>query len=183
MALALVLVFAVAVGGVVAWLTAKTDPVTNTFTVGDINITLAESDNLDLKMVPGNTITKDPKVTVEANSEACWLFVQVKESNNFGTYMTYSIDSEKWQQLTDKDGNAVAGVYYCKVDATAASAGVTYPVLAGDKVTVNQEVTKAMLENAKTDQPELTFKAFAVQIDNIADAFAAWGTIPAADKL
>lgn len=182
MALALVLVFAVAVGGVVAWLTATTGPVKNTFTVGDINIELKETTTA-YKMVPGNNIAKDPKVTVLANSEACWLFVQVKESNNFGTYMTYSIDNEKWQQLTDKDGNAVAGVYYCKVDAAAASAGVTYPVLAGDKVTVKQEVTKAMLETAKTAQPELTFKALAVQIDNIADAFTAWSTIPAADKL
>ena len=38
--LALVLVIGCAVGGTVAWLVSSTDPVVNTFTYGDINITL-----------------------------------------------------------------------------------------------------------------------------------------------
>ena len=59
--LSLMMVLAVAaVGGTIAWLTDSTDAVTNTFTVGNINIDLTETKNLDLKMVPGNTITKDP---------------------------------------------------------------------------------------------------------------------------
>ena len=66
--LALVLVICCAVGGVLAWLTDTTDSITNTFTVGNVKIDLAESKNLDLKMVPGQTIKKDPKVTVKANS-------------------------------------------------------------------------------------------------------------------
>ena len=41
-ALAVVLVLCCAVGGTLAWLTQKTDAVVNTFTVGDINITLTE---------------------------------------------------------------------------------------------------------------------------------------------
>lgn len=42
--LALVLVVAVAsVGGTIAWLKVETTPVVNTFTVGDINITLTET--------------------------------------------------------------------------------------------------------------------------------------------
>ena len=45
---ALVLVLCCAVGGTLAWLTDTTDPVTNTFTVGDIDIDLTESDHLDL---------------------------------------------------------------------------------------------------------------------------------------
>ena len=85
---ALVLVLCCAVGGTLAWLTDTTDPVTNTFTVGDIDIDLTESDHLDLKMIPGRTITKDPKVTVKAGSEACWLFVKVQKSANFADFLT-----------------------------------------------------------------------------------------------
>ena len=57
-ALAVVLVLCCAVGGTLAWLTQKTDAVVNTFTVGDINITLTETER-EYKMVPGNTIDKE----------------------------------------------------------------------------------------------------------------------------
>ena len=89
LSLMLVLVLA-AVGGTVAWLTDSTDAVTNTFTVGDINITLTETwntasvedgekDSWTAKMIPGNQYLKDPKVTVQAGSEACYLFVKFTE--------------------------------------------------------------------------------------------------------
>lgn len=66
--LALVLVIGCAVGGTIAWLTAQTDPVVNTFTYGDINIDLKETTGNDYKIIPGVDIEKDPKVTVKANS-------------------------------------------------------------------------------------------------------------------
>ena len=72
-----VLVLSFTIGGTLAWLTDTTEPVTNTFTYGDINITLAETTEV-YKMVPGNSISKDPSVTVESGSEACWLFVKVE---------------------------------------------------------------------------------------------------------
>ena len=75
--LALTLLVAGVVGGTLAWLTDQTAEVKNTFTVGDINIGLTET-TADYKMIPGNTIAKDPTVTVKANSEACWLFVKVE---------------------------------------------------------------------------------------------------------
>ena len=31
-------------------------------------------------MIPGKTLAKDPMVTVEAGSEACYLFVKVEET-------------------------------------------------------------------------------------------------------
>ena len=77
-----------AVGGTLAWLTDKTDPVTNTFTVGNVDITLAETTGKTYKMVPGQTITKYPKVTVEAGSEECWLFVKIEKSTNYDNFMT-----------------------------------------------------------------------------------------------
>ena len=108
------LIVCATVAGTLAWLTDTTDPVVNTFTVGDINITLTESENLDLKMVPGRTITKDPKVTVNEGSEACWLFVKVVKSENFKDFMTYD-KADGWT-LLKTEGNTE--VYYREVAAT-----------------------------------------------------------------
>lgn len=166
--LALTLLVAGVVGGTLAWLTDQTAEVKNTFTVGDINIGLTET-TADYKMVPGNTIAKDPTVTVKANSEACWLFVKVTESENLDTFITYAI-AEGWTALSGVDG-----VYYCEVPASTADQ--TFSVLADNAVTVKSDVTKTMLETAKTDAPTLTFKAYAVQKDNVASASDAWAKV------
>ena len=152
-AVALTLVLCLTVGGTLAWLMDKTDAITNTFTAGNVDITLAETQRT-YKMVPGNTLPKDPKVTVDADSENCWLFVQVK-AEDVTNYLEYSIDTT-WTELQ-------AGVYYIDVD-TAAEKGVAFSVLAGDKVTVKTSVTKDMLDKVQNGNvtPKLTFKAFAV---------------------
>lgn len=164
--LALTLLVAGIVGGTLAWLTDRTAEVKNTFTVGDINIGLTET-TADYKMVPGNTIAKDPTVTVKANSEACWLFVKVTESANLDDFITYAI-ATGWTELE-------AGVYYREVPASAADQ--TFSVLAGDAVTVKSDVTRTMLETAKTDAPTLTFQAYAIQRDHFATADAAWAEV------
>lgn len=166
--LALTLLVAGIVGGTLAWLTDQTAEVKNTFTVGDINIGLTET-TTDYKMVPGNTIAKDPTVTVKANSEACWLFVKVTESTDLKDFITYAI-AEGWTALPGVDG-----VYYREVPASAADQ--TFSVLADDAVTVKSDVTRTMLETAKTDAPTLTFKAYAVQKDNVASASDAWAKV------
>ena len=165
---AVILVLCCAVGGTLAWLTDKTDSVTNTFTVGDINITLAETTS-DYKMVPGNTIAKDPKVTVKAGSEACWLFVKVVKSSNFGAFMTYEM-ADGWTALTGSDG-----VFYREVAAAATEA--EFAVLKNDQVKVLDSVTKEMLTGQGFTAPTLTFTAYAVQKDNIATAAEAWAKV------
>lgn len=164
--LALTLLVAGVVGGTLAWLTDRTAEVKNTFTVGDINIDLTETTR-DYKMVPGNKLDKDPTVTVKAESEACWLFVKVTESENLDTFITYAI-AEGWTELQD-------GVYYREVPASAADQ--TFSVLTDDAVTVKSDVTRTMLETAKTDAPTLTFKAYAIQKDHFATAAAAWAEV------
>lgn len=166
--LALTLLVAGIVGGTLAWLTDQTAEVKNTFTVGDINIGLTET-TADYKMVPGNTIAKDPTVTVKANSEACWLFVKVTESTDLKDFITYAI-AEGWTALPGVDG-----VYYREVPASVADQ--TFSVLAGYAVTVKSDVTRTMLETAKTDAPTLTFKAYAIQKDHFATADAAWAEV------
>lgn len=167
---AIALVICCAVGGTLAWLTDQTGPVTNTFTVGNIDITLAETTGSEYKMIPGNTIGKDPKVTVVAGSEACWLFVKVEESTNFDTFLTYTI-ATGWTALT-----GVNGVYYREVDASTTDQA--FAVLADDQVTVKNTVTKANMDGLTSSTlPTLTFTAYAVQEDNIADAATAWAKV------
>ena len=169
--LALVLVIGCAVGGTIAWLTAQTDPVVNTFTYGDINIELTEAkpDNRQAKIIPGVDIEKDPKVTVKANSEACWLFVKVEEEGTFvANKVTYSI-ADGW---TKGDGtNIPANVYYRAVDAVTND--TDFAVLKDNKIYVSEELSKSDIQSISA-QPKLTFTAYAVQKDGIADADTAW---------
>ena len=163
-AMAVVLLLGCVTGGTLAWLTATTDKVENTFTTSDINITLEESENLDLKMIPGYTIEKDPVVTVVAGSEDCYLFVKIDESSNLRSYVSYTV-ADGWTELTaDKDGNALKGIYYRPVMTT--DAVKSFSVLKDDKVEVLGAVTKTMMDELKKEgatQPTLTFRAAAVQ--------------------
>lgn len=166
--LSCVLVLGCAIGGTFAWLTAKTGPLVNTFTVGNVNIDLSET-TTNYKMVPGKDISKDPKVTVKVNSEACWLFVKIDESTNakFSDYMTYGV-ADGWTAVTGQ-----TGVYYRIVDAT--SADIDYPVLKDNKVSVKSGVTKGMMDGLnEANYPKLTFTAYAVQKDGFNTAEDAW---------
>lgn len=165
---ALVLVLSAAVVGTVAWLTDKTQAEVNTFTVGNIDIDLMET-TTDYKMIPGEEIAKNPKVSVKAGSEACWLFVKVEKSKNLDDFISYTI-ADGWTELP-----GVAGVYYRTVVADATER--EFSVLANDKVTVKDTVTKADMDAIKADstkQPTLTFTAYAVQKAGFETAAAAW---------
>ena len=167
--LAIVLVVALSVAGTYAYLTDKTGPVVNTFTVGNVNIDLTEK-TTDYKMVPGTTINKDPKVTVKANSEDCWLFVKVEKSANFDSFLTYDM-ANGWTKLEE-------GVFYRPVEAGAADQD--FAVLANDTVTVKPDVTKDMMDaidNGTAAKPTLTFTAYACQADGFTSAAAAWDEV------
>lgn len=186
LAVAIAMICGCVVGGTLAWLIATDDPVVNTFTVGNINIELTETFNTDKdanivgndawqgKMIPGSILDKDPTVTVEANSEACWLFVKVQKSANLDTFITYAM-ADGWNQLANSEG-----VYYREVAATTTAQ--SFPVIkyndAENKVYVKDTVTKSMMDALEVEgavQPTLTFTAYAVQKDNVADAATAWG--------
>ena len=172
--LACVICVGIGIGGTLAWLTATTDDVTNTFTTSDINITLAET-KTDFKMVPGCTIEKDPKVTVLKDSEKCYLFVKLQKSSNFDSFMTYTV-ADGWTQLTGVPG--VNNVYYRVVDADTANDQSFY-VIKDNTVTVSGDVTKANM-NALTaaTYPTLTVTAYASQYyqtnDTPFDVATAW---------
>lgn len=157
-------------GGTLAWLITKTDPVINTFTYGDVNITLTESDTQDgdddsntntYSMVPGHKIEKDPLITVKTDSENCWLFVKLEKSKDFDDFMTYEI-ADGFIALDGADG-----VYYRQVDKK--DADQSFPVIKDNTVNVKEDVTKEML-NSLTQYPTLAVTAYAVQRDSDIEA-------------
>lgn len=172
--LALALIVGVAGGATFAWLTATSDTVTNTFTYGDINITLGETTGSDYKIIPGVDIAKNPLVTVLAKSEACWLFVKVEEEGTFvADKVTYSI-ADGW---TKGDGtNIPANVYYREVAANAADQ--EFPVLKDNKIYVSDTLTKIDIKDISTTTPKLSITAYAIQKDGMDTAAQAWAAIP-----
>jgi len=190
--LACVLLVGGVIGGTVAWLTAKTNEVTNVFTTSDINVKLEEGEET-FKMIPGWTIDKSPRVTVEKDSEGCWLFVEVTESTNLklDDYIKYAVNTTTsvtvtdgvnhggWTQGTETDG-VPTNVYYRKV--TNVTADQVFAVLgsgtyifngdnytwANDEVLTKPEVTKEMMTAVTTgengNQPKLSFTAYASQL-------------------
>ena len=167
--LVVVLLVGCIIGGTVAWLTDQTNPITNTFTYGDINITLQETTGKDYKIIPGVDIRKDPKVTVKANSEDCWLFVKVAASGTFvEDKVTYAV-AEGWTALTGNDG-----VYYRAV--SSGTADQSFSVLAGDQIIVSKDLTKDEIKSI-TANPTLTFTAYAVQQSGSANAAEAWAKV------
>lgn len=186
--LSVALVLCFAAGATIAWLKDQTQEVKNTFTVGDVDIAMSETVGEELKntddttsaiindtykMVPGATLSKDPKVIVNAGSEACWLFVTIDKSTNFDDFMTFDV-ADGWT-LIDGETN----VYYREVAATGADAQ-TFPVIKDNTVNVKTDVTKEMLNSLTSDTsgtssvnvgyPTLTFKAYAVQKDYLTKA-------------
>ena len=176
LALTLVLAAYWAVGGTAAWLAAKSEPIASTFTFGEINITLTETDPQEqpAKIIPGVDIKKALRVTVQADSVDCWLFVKVEETGTFvENKVTYFID-DGW---TKGDGSQIPeNVYYRQVNGVTDDS--VFSVLKDDKITVSDALTKEEIRNIAG--PTLTFTAYAVQKEGINTAADAWARIDTA---
>ena len=96
-----ILLVVASVMGTLAYLQDDTQTITNTFTVGKVAITLQEytlnadgsantttttSGITNIKLIPGRTVHKNPFITVEQGSEACYLFAKVE--NGLGDNVT-----------------------------------------------------------------------------------------------
>lgn len=172
--MALVLVVGLVTGGTLAWLTTKTDPIKNTFTAGNVKISLAE-ETKNFVMVPGTDIKKDPKVTVKKDSVKSYLFVKLEKSKSFNGFLSYEVRDD-WTALPN-----VADVYYRVVENS--DQDQSFYVLKDNKVHVSDTVSKKMMDElTPATTPTLTVTAYACQWDNgTADGFTpngAWAEVP-----
>lgn len=185
-ALALCLALALGIGGTMAYLTATTTAVVNTFTIGNVGLELTEpagvAANYQFKIVPGETVTKDPTVTVTTGSEPCWLFVKITE--DLGALSQSNIDffdyltAEGWMPVPNQ-----TNVYYRTVGAKEGDSaiGASIPVLKDNKVTLSQNITLDMskaLQAEGAQAPTLIFKAAAVQYDGLTTVETAFAQVP-----
>lgn len=166
--LAVLMIVAASVAGTVAWLQDSTTEVKNTFTPTTVDVELDESDVLDLDMIPGHTIVKDPKAMVVAGSVDSYLFVKVEKSANFDSFMTYEI-ADGWTELTSATEENYKVYYREVIDASdendANNIGDQYPILKENKVSVKENVTKQMMDTLTAETyPTLTFTAYATQL-------------------
>lgn len=154
-------------GTTYAWLVDKTEPIKNTFVAGNINISLSDATTREVKMVPGATIEENAKVTVQGNSEDCWLFIKATKSDNFDTYLSCTM-AEGWTLVPD-----TLDVYYREV-ALSADAQV-FDILNGRVITVKSDLTKTQYNSINSnDYPTLEFTAYAVQKLGFDTVGAAW---------
>ncbi len=184
--LALIMLLALAVMGSYAYLTSTPETVSNTFTVGKIEITLDEAKvdeygtvdstatarvtGNSYKLVPGHTYVKDPIVHVLKDSEACWLFVKVEDELTAiedTTTIANQITANNWTAL----GENYPGVYYKEQAAVTANTDV--PVFANFKVKSDADVTS--YAGKKID-----ITAYAIQKDGLSTAADAWAAVSAA---
>ena len=180
-----VLLVTATIFGTMAYLTDK-DEVTNTFTVGSVDISLDEApvgadgkattgdrvQKNDYKLMPGHEYDKDPIVHFADKSEASWLFIEVTneiagiESTAEGyKSIAAQIAENGWTAL---DG--VTGVYYQKVGANNSGSAVDYKVFQG--FTVDGSVNGTTLDNYNNKTVKVT--AYAVQADGFTTASTAW---------
>lgn len=174
---AIVLVIGCTAGGTVAWLVSKPDPITNVFTVGNINATLTETKTA-FKIVPGVNIAKDPVATVKAKSENCYLFVQLTEANWPAFTETGSSTRKVKYEIADGWTKLEDGVYYREV-LKSDTADQNFHVLQDDQVTVSSTLTKEEanemdLAIKTTGAPKLTVAVYAVQKEGMGSADKAW---------
>lgn len=189
--LAIVLVVALSVAGTYAYLTSKTATITNTFTVGHVNIDLKETFNTDadndgtkdcwkMQLIPGTSAMKDPTVTVKENSEKCYLFVKFEEKNSPATYLAYTSTLTAENGWTQGDDTKIpSNVWYRVVDkaATDTSFVLLQADVNGNMVTVKDNVTNDNMADAA--KAELVYTAYACQYEGMTPA-QAWDAVPKA---
>lgn len=196
LSLCAVLLVVASVMGTMAYLTSS-DTVTNTFTVGKVEIKLDETDVTNpngprvqansYKLLPGLTYTKDPTVTVKAGSEPSYvkmtvtfsmapeldaIFAPTGGANLTSIFNGY--DSTKWDAKGNTEDTAAhtrTYEFWYKDTVDARTADVVLDALF-DSITVPGTITKEQL--ATIDGMTITVNAYAIQADGFADAADAW---------
>lgn len=188
---ALVLSVTCTIGVTLAWLIDESNVVTNTFTVGNIEITLDEA-KVDVngkattdrvtentyKVIPGNSVDKDPTVTVAEKSENCWVYVKVVnqlvlertvDNSTVKTVVaTYNVDTTNWTLVgTSTDANGVVtNLYRYKAFVPYSTSETVLPDVF-TKVTYDSSIEIGEISALKDKKIIVT--AYAHQYDTVAE--------------
>lgn len=185
-------------GTTLAYLTSQ-QTVTNTFTVGNVKITMDEkdvdndtntADNVNIngeqrdkansyKLMPGQTYTKDPIIRVDANSEDCYLFVTVDNQifsieATGNTTVAAQMAANGWQAVAGQANLYVyVGTTAGASDPLAVAGGSNVTVF--EKIVVSDDATNDSLEAVKDNT--IVVNAYAVQEEGFTNKPAAdiWG--------
>lgn len=168
-----------------AYLTSKTDVVTNTFTVGKVTITLDEAkvdeygkevegasrvDANTYKLIPGHEYTKDPSVHIDKASEDCYVFVRVVNGISGiekDTTVAQQMETNGWTPLS-----GVGDVWYYNTIVTPDDTnGADLPVFGTFTIKDDANVSAY-------DDKFITVQAYAVQADGFDSAADAWAAAP-----
>lgn len=180
-------------GTTLAYLTSR-DTVTNTFTVGNVKITLDEKDTDDSTpnaerdkanaylLMPGKNYEKDPTVHVANTSENSWIFVKVENgisafeaasSTDANGYKSIAdqIKANGWTELT-----GVTGVYYKEFSKPANTTGNTDWVVFSNFQISDTANSVGGWSNIGADN-NIVVTAYAIQKEGFNTAAAAWAEV------
>ena len=192
LALCAVLLVVTTVFVTMAFLTSE-DSVQNTFTVGEVTISLDEldvddSDNdgfttdrdkaNEYKLIPGKTYTKDPTIHVGAKSEPCYLFVKVENGlvnaeADGNTTIAKQMENKGWFPV-----NGTEDVYYYGTLTTIAAVNGGQDKVVFDEFTIDDSVEADDL--FKYAEKEIKVTAYAIQAEGFekTDIASIWAKIP-----
>lgn len=192
LALCAVLLVVTTVFVTMAFLTSE-DSVQNTFTVGEVTISLDEldvddSDNdgfttdrdkaNEYKLIPGKTYTKDPTIHVGAKSEPCYLFVKVENGlvnaeADGNTTIAKQMENKGWFPV-----NGTEDVYYYGTLTTIAAVNGGQDKVVFDEFTIDDSVEADDL--VKYADKEIKVTAYAIQAEGFekTDIASIWAKIP-----
>jgi len=192
-----VLLIGASVAGTLAYLTHKTGTVTNTFTVGKVDLGEAgegldeakvnvygepvdENNNVveltnaprttsnQYKLIPGHTYTKDPTLHIKAGSEPCYVFVKVV---NDIADIEATGNTTIAAQMAAKGWTAVAegsNIYYQATPMDARNGQVNVTVFENFKLKTDADFSSYVDENGAVSAT-ITVIGYAIQADGFVD--------------
>ncbi len=179
---AVVLLLVFMVGGAIAYFT-DTDSATNTFTIGDIDISVTEptwTTNLQAdadygkNVMPGETIVKDPQINNDSTANAAFVFAKVEIPCSTDStpieFFTLQQIGTGWTLMTDGACDATSHTatkiynYGTASAMTSLAAGASTPAVFGS-VKVNENINGST--GGRTGDQNVVVTGYGIQADGL----------------
>lgn len=184
----IVALIAIIAGGTYAYFTDNTETATNTFTVGNVDIELTESETKnggrevvtedrlvdenftgnEYHLVPGAKYIKNPKVWVKENSEPSYVFIKIE--NQLNDFVKTQLESqmvdngwEKVERVILPDGEMAENVWGYKDIVETSDKEIPLPIFSEFTIDPNADRDK-LVGNEKKN---IVINAFAIQSEAV----------------